>query len=37
MKEIYENPQLSVEELEEKDIVTSSTLEEGDNDIEIEW
>ena len=37
MKEIYENPQLSVEELEEKDIVTSSTPDEGDNDVEIEW
>ena len=37
MKETYVKPQLLVEELEEKDIVTSSTLEEGDNDIEIEW
>jgi hypothetical protein len=37
MKEIYVTPEIFEEELEEKDIVTSSTLEKGDNDIEIDW
>lgn len=36
MKEIYVKPQLLVEELEEKDIVTSSP-DGNDNEIEIDW
>ena len=36
MKEIYVTPQILEEELEERDIVTSSPLE-GDNETKIEW
>lgn len=37
MKEIYVTPEIFEEELEEKDIVTSSVVDGEDNDIEIEW
>ena len=39
MKEIYIKPQIFEEEIEEKDIVTTSPIEEDgyDNDKEIDW